>query len=468
MGVERMSIFRKRFNTFAMKIHPSTLRQAKTFTILLVAFLVTHPTANLYAQEMPVFSTNQLKFNFNEDGSRYVQMTGLLQGWVRHTEMNPGTTINGYDTDAYTDFSIRRLRFQTYGQLTERVFFYSQFGQNNFNFLSNKFTGSFFHDAVVEVAVDKEKLWIGGGLTGWSGLARYASPSVLSFLTLDAPLYQQATNGVNDQFLRKLSIYAKGQLGKFDYRVAISQPMTVIGAPSSATAPTSERFIFSNEPPKKQLQGYFKYMFFDKESNLTAYHGSNYLGSKSMFNLGAGVIYQPEALWAVGTSGATIYNDMLLLGLDVYYDKPLTHQTAITFYAALTNYDFGSGYFRNVGVNNAANGSGTGNPGGYGGAYPMIGTGNTYYAQAGYLFGQDVISKGGKLQPFASIQLSDYDFSTDNVLMFELGGNYLIHGNHYSKISMMYQGRSTYDLPGTEIVADGSKGMWVLQYQAGF
>ncbi len=441
------------------------MRSIKVFSIaLLTAFSAIH----LSAQNQPVFHNNQLKFNMNEDGSHYLQMTGLLQTWVRSTQMNAGSTISGYSTDNYTDLSIRRLRFQTYGQLTDRVFFYAQFGQNNFNFHSNKYEGSFFHDAIGEFAIDKKKLSIGAGLTGWSGLTRYASPSVGSILSLDAPLYQQATNGVNDQFLRKLSLYAKGQLGKLDYRIAISQPMTVTGASPSATTPTSTQFTFSNEPPKKQLQGYFKYMFLDGESDLTPYATGSYLGKKSVFNIGAGLILQKDAMWALNGTGQTVRKNMALLGLDLFYDKPLSETTALTAYAAFTNYDFGSGYVRNIGVNNPATGANSPNPGGFGDAYPMIGTGNTLYAQLGYLFGKNMITEGGKLQPFVAMQLSSYDYSNDNVTMMELGGNYFIHGGHGNKLSMMYQNRSAFVTQGAENIKDGSKSMLVLQYQVSF
>lgn len=414
------------------------------------------------------FGQNPVKINLNDDGSRYVQMTGLLQVWLRNTQMNPGTTINGYPTNSYSDVSLRRLRFQTYGQLTDRVFFYAQFGQNNFNFHSAKYQGSFFHDAVGEFMIDKQKLSLGAGLTGWSGLTRYASPSVASILPLDAPLYQQATNGVNDQFLRKLSVYAKGQLGQLDYRLAISQPMTVTGAPTGVTQPASGDFSFSNQPPKKQLQGYIKYMFLDSESNLTAYQAGSYLGSKKVFNIGAGVIYQKDAMWALTPSGVVENQAMALYGVDVFYDSPLSESTALTAYAAFTNYDFGQGYVRSVGVNNVATGGTIPGPGGYGGAYPMIGTGTTVYGQVGYLFGQNLITQGGKLQPFAALQRSNYDFSADNVTMFELGANYFIHGSHGNKLSLVYQGRSVFILQNGAQVKDGSKGMTVLQYQVSF
>lgn len=438
----------------------------KEYLVLFLKLLFTTPFVD--AQESSEKEKIELVYSFNEAGTHYVRATGLAQVWLRNTQMNPGTTIDGYDKENYTDISIRRLRFQLYGQLTDRVFFYTQFGMNNFNFHSTKYQGAFFHDAVVEFAVDPEKLSLGGGLTAWSGLTRYASPSIGSVLTLDAPLYQQATNGVNDQFVRKLSIYAKGQLGKLDYRVAVSQPMTVTGAPSNATSPTNTAFSFSNEPPKKQLQGYFKYMFLDKESNLTPYQGGTYLGTKSIFNVGTGIIYQQDALWALNGSGETTRNDMTLLGLDVFYENPLSSTNTISFYAAYTNYDFGSGYIRNVGVDNPGNGANTLAPGGFGNAFPMVGTGNTFYAQAAYLLGEDFITEAGKFQPFASLQFSDYDYLSEGMTMFEFGANYLIHGTQLSKVSIMYQSRPTYMNDSGDLVMDTRKGMTVLQYQISF
>lgn len=409
----------------------------------------------------------QAKFNLNEDGTRYIRITGLAQVWVRNTEMNPGTTINGFPKDNYTDFSIRRLRFQIYGQLTDRVFFYSQFGQNNFNYRSTKYTGAFFHDGTIEYAVNTDnKLSIGGGLTAWSGLARYASPSVGTFLGADAPLYMQSTNGINDQFLRKLSIYAKGQLGKFDYRVAITQAMTI----TNPSAPALNQFSFSDKPASKQLQGYFKFMFLDKESNLTPYHAGSYLGTKSIFNIGAGFIQQSNAMWALNAQGDTIESDMLLLGADVFLDKPIGKNKALTAYAAYTNYDFGKKYIHHVGVNNPANGSVSGSSGiNYGNAFPMIGTGSTVYAQAGLMFGENVITKGGKAQIFASSQYSDYDFSNNPMLMYEIGANYFVHGKHNSKISFVYQSRPTYKIDqNNDTVLDQRKGMYIMQYQVAF
>jgi hypothetical protein len=427
--------------------------------ILIISMLVIGNTA--------LGQQKEIKYNLNESGDNYIKFTGLGQIWLRNTQMNPNTTINSEETDAYSDISIRRLRFQLYGQITDKVFFYTQFGQNNFNYHSDKQVGAFFHDATAEYKAMGEKLSIGAGLTGWSGLSRYASPSVASFLTLDAPLYQQVTNGVNDQFLRKLSLYAKGQLGQLDYRIAISQPMTITGLGTGVDTPTSGNFSFSNLPANKQYQGYFKWMFFDKESNLTPYQTGSYLGTKKVFNIGAGFIHQKDAMWALEGPN-TILHDMTLFGIDVFYDAPLSDSKAITAYLAYTSYDFGDNFIRNVGVNNAATGANGPAPGGFGNAFPMIGTGSTLYAEVGLLLGNDLWGPGGKAQPFVAFQQSYYDYLADQMFMYQLGANYFLKGTHNGKLSVMYQNRPVYETNAGERTIDTRKGMTVIQYQVAF
>ncbi|MBO6659442.1 MAG: hypothetical protein JJ862_05960 [Roseivirga sp.] len=160
---------------------------------------------------------------------------------------------------------------------------------------------------------------------------------------MDAPLYQQATNDVSDQFVRKYSIYAKGKLGKLDYRVALSKPMS-ISASSVQSAVIGPNSLFSNEPANLQTQGYFKYEFLDSESNLTPYNTGSYLGSKNVFNIGAGFIYQKDAMWHTENNGADIVRENLaLFGVDVFYDRVLdaSKNTAITAYAAISSNDYG-------------------------------------------------------------------------------------------------------------------------------
>src|SRR6185312_2884825 len=95
------------------------------------------------------------KFNLNPDGSQYIKFGFLNQVWARYEQTNPGSTVLGESVDDVTDISLRRTRFVLQGQLTDRVYFYTQYGMNNFNFLSqnadNRKLQSFFHDAFGEL-----------------------------------------------------------------------------------------------------------------------------------------------------------------------------------------------------------------------------------------------------------------------------------------------------------------------------
>jgi hypothetical protein len=178
-------------------------------------------------------SIEEMRLKLNEDGSHYLKWTFLNQVWLRYNDSNPGTTVMGEPADQTFDIGLRRTRIQFYGQLTDHVFFYTQFGQNNFNFLSqnggNRKMQVFFHDALGEYKVwkDNDKLKLGGGLTIANGLSRFSQPSISTIMTMDVPVFAQATVDQTDEFSRKLSVYARGQLGKFDYRVILSDPFPI-------------------------------------------------------------------------------------------------------------------------------------------------------------------------------------------------------------------------------------------------
>ncbi len=408
----------------------------------------------------------EFKYKFNASGSHYIKATVTAQIWARYSEMNPGSQIYDTPVNGYGDIGIRRLRFSVWTQLTDRVFFYTQFGQNNFNFLSKRNTGAFFHDAVVEYKVVPQ-LSLGGGLAGWSGMSRYASPGVGSILSMDAPLYQQVTNGVNDQFLRKLSIYAKGQIGKLDYRVAITSPMTAQNSLTTIPAISADA-NFSMAAPKLQSQAYLYWQFLEKENNTLAYTTGTYLGKKKVLNLGAGFIHQKDAMWHLNSAGDTTSSDMLLLGVDAFLDMPVNKNGgAVTAYVAFNDFDLGQNYVRNSGVMNPATGVGTGGTfSGAGVAFPMIGTGQTIFAQAGYKFKDNLLGGSGTLQPYTSVQYSQWKKLDEPMILLEAGINWLIHNTNTGKISLNYQSRPVFEAnPAGEYVQTSRKGMMVLQYQ---
>jgi len=408
------------------------------------------------------------KLWLNEDGSNYFKVTLISQVWIRNTDMNPGTTINGYAKNNYTDIGIRRARLQAYGQIADRVFIYSQIGMNNFNFLADPKAGFFIHDITGEYEVVRKQLSLGAGLTAWNGLTRFSAPSVGSIMGLDAPLFEQTTNDVTDQFLRKLSIYAKGKLGQLDYRLVMSSPMAVQKS-NGYSAGLTEYSTYSPMPAKMQWQGYFQWQFLDQETNTTPYATGTYLGTKRVFNVGAGFQYQPDAMWRKGAAITdTITTPMRHFAVDAFYDAPLNASTgtAISAYATYMHLDHGQGYIRNQATMNPANGSTQSSVlNGAGNGYPSFGNGSLLYGQVGYKFKNNLIGST-TLMPYASLQHASYDRLANKMNYYELGTSWLLKG-HTSKLTFAYQNRPVYETltPGAKAIQTERKNSFVLQYQ---
>lgn len=412
----------------------------------------------------------EFKRTLNESGSHYIKATMVGQIWSRYTDFNPGTTLNGYANQVPFDIGIRRARVNFLAQPTDRIFFYAQFGQNNFNLTSKLNTGAFIHDFVGEYSILTKHLSIGTGLSGWSGLTRFSAPAAGSILGIDAPLYQQVTNGVTDQFLRKLSIYAKGKIGKIDYRIALSNPMTAQSNTTYSSKISSTQAMISPRPPQLQTQGYFNYQFFDQEDNTLAYTTGSYHGKKKILNIGAGWIHQNDALWLLSAPGDTTNVNMTLLGADLFTEIPLSEKrNCISVYTAFTDFQMGKNYLRYLGVMNPSTGitgANTVSSAAGGNAVPLIGTGQTIFTQIAYKFKDNLLPEQGSLQVYASAQISKYQALKDNMMLYEGGVNWLINGDHHSKLTVSYQSRPVYskDTNGDNVM-NTRRGMAVLQYQ---
>lgn len=392
--------------------------------------------------------TRFLYIPFDTSDNKYIQFNVTNQIWLRFNESNPGTMIEKKLYPTTFDIGIRRLRLQMIGQVSERFFFYFQFGINNFNYISARKIGDFFHDAVVEFTPWKRHLTIGAGLTAWTGYSRYSSPSVASTMMYDAPLFEQGTNDANDQFLRKLSIYFKGKFGKFDYRLVLSNPFIATTSPlfNPIISPYAS---FAPQAYPLQGGGYLQYQFFDEENNQLPYNVGTYLGKKKVLNVGAGFQFQPHATWNLSNGTDTIYHDMKIFAGDVFYDTPIgtKKDMALSTYLAYTYYDFGINYLRNVGVMNPgqsvdstlASLNGTGN------AFPMIGTGHTIFTQIGWMMPTRWFkSKSFTLMPYLGVQSSLWQRLHDPMITIDAGINFLFEGHRY-KMSLNYQNRPIFD-----------------------
>ena len=419
-----------------------------------------------------------IKFNFNEDGSHYFQVTFLNQTWLRFNQSNDGTTVQSKEKNNTFDIGLRRTRIQMFSQVTDRIFIYFQFGMNNFNSMfnsngGNRKLGSFFHDALCEYKITKgNQLKLGGGLTIANGLSRFSQPSIGTIMTLDVPVFAQATVDQIDEFSRKLSVYARGQFWKFDYRFILSDPFPITS--SGGTPTLSKNASFAAVGYTLQYQGHLMYQFFDHEGHTTPYMTGTYLGKKKVLNVGGGFIVQPDATWYLKNTTDTTYANLMLFCAESYLDMPLNKEkgTAVSAYIGYFNTNYGPDYLRYNGLMNPANGTKatdaiTGAGPVFGNSYPMFGTGQVVYTQFGFLLPKKWLGeKCGQLMPYASYTHASFDrLEGKSMDVFDVGVNWFIIG-HRAKISLDYQNRPTYKVDtNNKVQSNGRRNCAIFQFQ---
>ena len=423
-----------------------------------------------------------LKMNLSPDGSKYVRILLWTQFYTRYTENNTGTLrAPGTPKSSQLDFGIRRSRMVILAQLNPRFVVYTHLGINNQNAVSGgvnpaadgKKPQFFIHEAVTEYKVNKY-LSLGAGLHYYNGISRLTNASTTSILPMDLPLTNFPTIEQTDQFARWLGIYAKGRIGKFDYRVAMddafltnltSTPLS-LGTTTAATPTTPAMSTGSgvaNYNPQNTnhvYQGYFSYNFLEPEANLLPYTQGTYLGTKRVLSFGTGFLYNKDAMYSRSAGSAvpltaataadpfnniaTTKHDMVLLGFDGFYDAPIdtASRTAITLYGVYYNFNMGPNYTRFVGAENP----GYGTSALRGNAVPQSGTGSVFYGQAGFLLPKNTLGPKARLQPYVAYQRASYeglrtsDGSRRGVNITDLGANLLLDG-HNAKVTLNYRFR---------------------------
>lgn len=324
--------------------------------------------------------SNKLKLNLDESGKTYIKGSIRGQFWARYMDMNPGSTVNGEPVSNKFDFSIRRIRVGVSAQLTPKLYVFTLFGGNNINFKTSQNFDFDVLDFSVEYAFADE-IAVGVGESAWNGLSRWTVRSSKSLMALDAPLFSLLTVNKNDDLGRSLGMWVKGQLGKFDYVLALNSPN------SFGVTATEGVVNFALNNPRMRTSGYLKYEIWDNESNKSAYSGGTgtYLGKKKIFNIGAGYLFQGNMMSSL-ENGEEVFYDFKNWAAEVFLDQPLNPDkgTAITGYLGFFSTDFGPDYIRNIGANDYTSGGTSFN--GSGNDFPMVGTGNTWFFQLGYLF----------------------------------------------------------------------------------
>lgn len=416
--------------------------------ILLLLFLV---FARVDSQSQALFH------QIDSTKGTYVKASIRGQFWMRYTQLNPGTTINGEVTSDFFDVSVRRLRAMIASQATPRLYFYGLFGGNNINYLNS----STFVPKVLDLYTEykfSDYLEIGIGKSAWQGLSRWNTRSTASMIALDAPLFVLSTVNRLDDLARNLGVWAKGQAGSLDYRLVVNSPRSYdSGGPL-------EFADFAMNRPHLKTSAYLKYMFWDKESNKSAFSTGSYLGSKRLLNVGVGALQQSDAMWHQAGED-TVYEDIRHWAVDIFMEMPLQKEgSALTAYIGFFSYDFGKEYVRNLGANNPATGfEGTSSFNGTGNAFPMIGTGSTVFLQSGYLLPhtEDAFVR---IQPYLAVQYSNFDRLSDPMSVQDLGFNLFFDG-HGQKLSLNYQNRPVFIETDNAVSFDRYSAMIVLQYQ---
>ncbi len=443
-------------------------------------------SSSLYSQGSPDYG-NGLKLNLNPEGDKYVRFILWNQIWLRNTEMNPGTMVSDEATKNSWNIGNRRLRALAYAQITKRYMVLMHFGINNQTFINGGGSGStgtggygngkkpqmFFHDAWNEYAVvlpgeaGKFSLSLGAGLHYYMGLSRMTMASTLNFLTVDSPIFTWPLIDNSDQFARQMGMFAKGKYGKFEYRFSLNKPFATNLAPVDVTNPAARVAVDNNGNPEFSKAGYVEYQFLDSESNLLPFKVGSYLGTKKVFNLGAGFYHQKDGT-RTSVNSQIEKHDIALYAIDAFADLPIgnaKNKMALSAYAGFYNYNFGPNYLRNLGIMNV----GSNDPNfigdkaiaGAGNLQPMIGSGNIYYLQAGLLLPSNADKPKIRIQPFAAYTNKNFKALENSSSQFDIGANWFIDG-HHAKLTTQYSTRPTYTSASAE---PKSKGEFILQFQ---
>lgn len=394
----------------------------KTYLLLCFVLLL---LGSLAAQEEGDvdYSYKPLKLDLNESGSKYIRFIVWHQQWLvtNNQEGNAKTQLTSF---------ARRSRFLAYAQISPRFLVLTHFGLNNLTPGNLTALGNsddepqlFLHDAWTEFKVSSgNELYIGSGLHYWKGLTRLANASTLNFMTLDnvRPFIHWHSLGVSDQFARHMGVYAKGQLGQFDYRIAMNNPLNPArslgagqnfgGAFPNAQASnleyTGSAILDDNNDPLGNTiaEGYFRYNVFDTESTKLPYQVGTYFGKKKVLGFGAGFFSHANGTY---DTLARQHEDVFHVAADIFYDAPAPGG-GINAYVSFISFDYGDNYVSR-----------------------WAGTGTNIYGQLGYFLSDF------KIMPYIAFQSGSYDALEDNITSFDAGVNYYING-HHAKVTLEY------------------------------
>ena len=367
------------------------------------------------SQSSPDYSGG-FKVKFDDEGKKYLRVISWAQVQAIYNDDVPKESSK-------LNFNIKRARVLIFAQINEKFLILTHFGLNSLNSSTlspvGKGDGSqlFFHDVWTQYSLGKNHA-IGGGLHYFNGISRLNNQSTLNMMTLDNNRQSWATLGLTDQYARHIGIFAKGKFGNLQYRVAINDAiingLDVRDPAIGGAAVYGGKRLIGSKDAGKAYAGYFEYGFLDQESNFLPYKIGTYLGSKKIFNIGAGFFVHPSGSVIMETNGDFKGEDVSLLAIDAFYDAPLGDDgSALTAYATYQDNNYGKDYL-----------------------YSAYGTGSMVYGHLGYVIAGD--KSKTRCQPYVSYSSNSYDAVNDDRTIFGIGVNAYLSGNN-SKLTLEYQ-----------------------------
>jgi len=431
-------------------------------------------------------SIGDLNIKLDEKGDRFLKFGLNSQVWLRAIENNPGTLVNGVEQKQTYDAGLRRMRITMQAQLSPAYQIYLQLGINNQSFITGGGTGTgangqgkkpaiFFMDAYNEYAVVPQKnfktkeenkfnLYVGAGLHGYNGISRLSNASTSKILMADMPIFNYPNIEVSDQFARQLGLFVRGEYDKINYRFSVNKPFATNNKPAVG------QIVDNNQSGKLSYSGYAAYHFLNKETSSTAFFSGYYLGTKHVLNLGVGFYATKDAMLSQFTAGDFQSHNQSVLSADVFTDLPIgpkSKEMAITAYSVFYRFNYGPNYLRNIGIMNPGtinpNYTGTIAMEGAGNGRNLLGTGNVWFTQMGFVLPK--FSDSVKLQPFIAYTMKDLEGLKQIGNYYDIGANLFVL-SQAAKISYQYSSRPLFD-PTDKKVFD-RKGEHILMLQLAF
>ncbi|RTZ08407.1 hypothetical protein [Flavobacterium sp. GSP6] len=374
-----------------------------------------------FSQGSPDYGAG-MKFDLNDEGTKYLRVISWAQIWSQYNSDRPLDANGNQQGDL--DFSVRRSRVLLLAQINKDFLIVTHVGLNSLNANSMTPTGLgdgpqfFLHDAWAQYSVGANNA-VGAGLHYWNGISRMNNQGTLNLMTLDNTRQGWATLGLSDQFARHIGVYAKGTVGKLQYRVSVNEAsnnnLEQLVVPTNDGAATyTGRRLLGSKAAGKTFAGYFEYSLFDTESNVLPYKVGSYLGTQRVFNIGAGFFSHPNGAVVADASGNISGENVNIFALDAFYDVPVgTKGGAITAYGMFQKTDYGEN-FR------------------LGTTYE---TGSLVHGHVGYVIPGESKTR---IQPYVSYDNRQIDVLDDSANQFGIGANAYFSG-HNSKLTLEFQ-----------------------------